>query len=981
MLRALFLVLLLLTAITNLRAQGLSSKGKEFWVTFMTNLGGGGAETARLRIYLSCDHPTNATITYTLTGASRQIPIPTANTTVQVDINALFGNNVELDDLDPFGGANNNEIVSKSLLVTAVDDITLYGVNIRAKSADAFLGLPRNVLTGRYIVLAYPNGYSEPGFGQQGGFDTPSEFAVVATEDGTNVTISPSPGLQLNSRGNKPFSVMLNRGQIFYGQADILQVAQDVSGTEVRADKPVALFSGNKRTSIPTRVANYRDHLVEQLPPLDGWGRDAMLTPHFKVTPQSTDTAVARILAAFPGTEVTIVKASGTTTYQLGPGISIEIPLLEPMTVTGSQPIMAAQYEHSVNVANGSLNAIGDPFMMLVVPRQQFDTAYAFQSIVDNEFVVHYINVVVPKSGETSLKLDAAPVNAKFLPIPGSTYLYTQLEVSPGSHYIACDSAFGLYVYGFGPATSYGYPGGMLFHKLVSDFDPPGLEWKEDCGQIEGYAFDSHISDTGIDSCYATSASRNVVLNIEPFIPGADTVRYTAKLVDPYQDGAAVIRAIDSAGHTITQSRPIPGFTLRVGAAAPATLDTFVSINARTFCRTVTIHNYGSFPQNLDRVALLDSTSHGAITATLPVIIPPGGDAQLQICFTDLADTSFTTGLTIGGDCADRMVALLPVVNVIDTTGPGIGREGIGCGDDFTISYSKRFRTSGIASFSNDTAINCTVTPITDPASLPANLVQFKLHRNDPRLDMIYQVTISDGSGNSVVDRDTIGGFTLAMLDSARDTIGVRVDKGWFSDSLALTEVRPDSITLVNYGIRPLTLASAFMKSNVRYSIPPLQLPLVIPAHSSVGLRVNVQGADVGDQIDTLVLVDLCGHNEELAMLTPVIASVSNAAVCNTRISVSTFAPVKRTFLTALAPNPSNTGAYVDVGLTHQQPVSLAIYDANGNRVMDLLQNIELNAGISRITFDVSGLGNGAYFCRMTTSGGESRVEKMIVNR
>ena len=468
-----------LAPLAGAHAQVLDSKGKEFWVAFMANWGSALTnETSDLRLYLSCAVPTSVTITFTGSATTKTIPLPVANRAVEVNINQLFGDIVELSDV--FGS---NEITPQSLHVTCPDEISLYGANIRTKSADAFMGLPLDVLTGRYIVLAYPNGYNK----QSGapGYDMPSEFAVVATEDGTNITIKPAPGLIINGRPSAPFQVSMNRGDVFFGQADLTsQQEQDVSGTEINSNKPVSVFGGNKRTSIPTRVGNFRDHLCEQLPPLDAWGKGALLTPHFKVTPQSGDTAVARILAAFPGTDVTVTRAAGPTTYSLGPGISIEVDLTEPMSVFATQPIMVAQYEHSVNLSgSNSLFGIGDPFMMLIPPAEQFDTAYAFQSIIHPEFKdYHYINVVIPTQASGSFLLDGNPIGGvSFQPIPGSRYVYAQVKVTQGSHYIRADSAFGLYVYGFGNANSYGYPGGMLFRKLVSDFEAPEMLAHEGC--------------------------------------------------------------------------------------------------------------------------------------------------------------------------------------------------------------------------------------------------------------------------------------------------------------------------------------------------------------------------------------------------------------------------------------------------------------------------------------------------------------------
>jgi hypothetical protein len=458
--------LLFFASLLPLRAQPVDNRGREFWVTFMPNLGSQGAsEASDMRLYLSSDRVTSVTITYTGTGVSRTVPLAMPNVLVEVNINMMFGDFVELDDV--FGTAN--EISAKSFHILAEDEITLYGANIRSKSADAFLGLPQDVLTGRYIVLAYPNGFS--GIASSGNYDTPSQFAVIATEDGTSIRITPQNGLIINRRPSAPFTVNLDRGEVYFGQADVFSdQEQDVSGTEILATKPVAVFGGNKRTSIPTRVGNYRDYLVEQLPPVNLWGKEVLLAPHAIVAP-TPDTAVVRVLSANPGTIVKITNANGEMTYQLGAGVSLELPLIEPMSITATEPILVAQYEHSA--ATDDASDMGDPFMMLATPSEQFQREYTIGSISHPEFQKHFINIIAPGDAIGSLRIDGQPVTAEFKPMPGSNYRYAQISVNSGSHHITADSPFGLYAYGYGQSTSYGYPGGFDFSGITGSVQAP----------------------------------------------------------------------------------------------------------------------------------------------------------------------------------------------------------------------------------------------------------------------------------------------------------------------------------------------------------------------------------------------------------------------------------------------------------------------------------------------------------------------------
>lgn len=958
-----------------LTAQVLDSKGKEFWVAFMANLGSSpGDPPCDLRFYLSAEKPATVTITHTATGQSRVITMATANVSREVNINGLFGDYTELDDV--FGFA---EISRRSYHITSTEEITLYGINILFKSADAFLGLPVDVLTGRYIVLAYPNGWDN----NTGSYDTPSQFCVIGTEDNTQVRITSPAGTRVNSHAPAvPFTVTLNRGQVFFGQA-ALNGPQDVSGTEILADKPVAVFGGHKRTSIPTRVGNYRDHLVEQLPPLDAWGRNALVTPHFEVTPGAADTAVVRILAAFLGTEVTITDRTGSQKLTLGPGISIELPLIDPMSVIANQPIMVAQYEHSV----GTQGNLGDPFMMLVPPSEQFDTAYAFQSVLHSEFAnAHYINVVIPSGGQNSMLLDNRPLNGNFRPIPGSRYLYAQVRVGGGSHYIRADSAFGLYVYGYGEATSYGYPGGMLFRTLVIDFQPPEISWDDTCGTVRGVTYDDKITDSGLDSVYTTGETKNVNVTIDKFEPGEDSVSYTAQLLDPYEDGAIGIKAIDRGGRIRTQTNLIPGFTVRVAGTqvAPAVLDTFMATNSQFFCRQVTIRNYGQFEQEIAGAVLAESFPGATITTGFPMKIPPGGAGNIEICFDNMQDTVFSVTLDIRGLCVDRRVAIIPIDSRIDTTAPSVALEGRPCADEFIVNYYERGRASGIVSVEVDTLVNCTAEMMTDTTKLPVEVLQLRLRRDNPRQDIIYAIKLRDAAGNTVIDRDTIGGFTVAVLAnrSYTDTLGMRFERDWYGDSVMMNNDRCDSVLLTNYGSQAMSINRVLMRGNIRYSVPPAQFPITIPAGEMRWVTVCIEGVETGMILDTMVIFDECDHIEELKVVTPILsANGEGLDNCNNAIGITTYAPTKRNFLTTPLPNPAHTTVTVDVALSQSSRVNLEIFDASGNPALPVLRGIDLPAGINRVAFDVSKLDNGAYFCRMQTATGQVFVEKLVVTR
>ncbi len=959
-------------------SQDLDSRGRDFWLTFMAN-NGSMQSTSDLRLYLSAQSPTTARITWVLTGSTITVPIPQANSTVEVDISGRFTSQVELDDIDLFGG---NQIQRKGIHVEADDEISVVGMNYRTFSCDAFLGLPADVLTGEYIVVSHRNGL----IGQNPAaatYDMPSQFSVVGMEDGTTVRIIPKGGLVLNRRADdSPFVVQLNRGDVFFAQAS-LSGPSDVSGTQVIASKPVSVFGGVKRASIPTRWGTYRDHLVEQLPPLQSWGRNALVTPHFPLYTGLPDTAEYRVTAAFGPTDVTITGSTTSQSVTLGAGDVLEMPLLEAASVTASGPILVTQYERSTPLQQQGVTGLGDPFMMIIPPVEQFDTSYTVQSIGYARIAdsAHYLNLVIPVDGTSGLSIDGAATVVNWRSIPGSRFVFSQLNVAPGSHYLRADSPFAVYAYGYGQAVSYGYPGAMVFRRLVKDVTPPDVYGSQLCGLFQGIATDSRIADSGIDSIYATADTVNVQVDIPPFAPDADTVFFSARLIDPYNDGVVAIRVVDSAGIISTYKQSIPGFTVGVNGQRSGTviIDTVVAINANEFCRRLTITNYGRFPQRILGLRLLDSIPQARITTTVPFTIDTGSSQSVEVCFTGLKDTTFTVGLELEGVCTSRHAAIIPVDSRIDTSAAGIGREGADCADEVFVIYTKSDRASRIASVTVDTTINGTAEVMNDPKLNPLPIVRVRLRRVDPYYDMIYQITVIDSVGNIVVDRDTIGGFTIAALNVGRDSVGVRWDKAWSRDTLGTSARICDSIELINYGIRDIDLSAVRLRGNVRYSVPPSQLPLRIPTGESRRLVVCIESPYPFDQLDTLELYDRCGHADLVPLKTPSgVLLGTGSDGCEGRIEVSVYEAAKRTFMTPPTPNPLSGEGYVDIGLTKSEVVRLEVFDLRGNRVAVLLRDVPLPEGLLRYTFDLSRLASGAYVMRLTTSSGESISQRGV---
>ena len=136
-----------------------------------------------------------------------------------------------------------SEIAGNGIYITATDDIVVYGLNKADASCSGFLIHPVDTLGMEYIPIAWWPPTEN------------TQLAIVATQDNTNVEIylHPTHGNTVEFDGEVYVSgdtikVELNAFETLQIQ-DI--TSSDVTGSLIKADKPIAAFSGNKYTSIP----------------------------------------------------------------------------------------------------------------------------------------------------------------------------------------------------------------------------------------------------------------------------------------------------------------------------------------------------------------------------------------------------------------------------------------------------------------------------------------------------------------------------------------------------------------------------------------------------------------------------------------------------------------------------------------------------------------------------------------------------------
>ncbi len=477
----------LVSIITSSPAQtSIDSKGTDFWLTFMPNFHqkdrfGADYNNDSLYIFIAASTPTSGTISYHSKQGNSFTNTFTISDTNQIYKFSIAYQNFELEGFNISGILRNSTqvkpISQQAFHVVSESEVTVYALSQAIKTSDAFLTIPTDALGTEYLVMAYRSDGTATSTTQIDGSSTPSQCAIIATDSNTIVHITPTTSTFIG--GLAPRDIILQKGEVYLLQDSISpkKLNGDLTGTSITSDKPVAVFGGQQRARLPIGfpTLNSRDFLCEEMQPVPTWGRNYFITPY----PQATNTRnrgtdLYRIMAS---EDNTLVFLNGNPLVMLNKGQLYENVLNQSEYISSSAPILIAQFKKT-SVESQGTNVTSDPFMMIIPPREQYLKQYRCTNVQvrdigsDTTYTEQYMTVIVPKYALDSVKLDGVkinPIEKKDIPFVYTDqlcvpYVYAWLKVGDGVHSIEANVPFGLLVYGYGYANSYGYVGGMALN-------------------------------------------------------------------------------------------------------------------------------------------------------------------------------------------------------------------------------------------------------------------------------------------------------------------------------------------------------------------------------------------------------------------------------------------------------------------------------------------------------------------------------------
>lgn len=443
-----------------------SSRGTRFWApyanTVLFNDRFGNSQS--MAIYIGAGAQ-EAHVTIRVNGTSwiKQYTVP-ANTAIT-------------SDLIPKAGAFDARLLQEGLSDRGISiesdaPVSAYAHIYGPSASAATMLLPVGTYGYEYYTLTGRQTYNAGGYNA-------SVVNVIAAYDSTVVEITPSVPTQGGREPNKPFRVMLRKGQVYQlmGAIDAnMEVSYDLTGTKIRSVKndndkcwPIAVFSGSNLTGFDCSLigsGGTGDNILQQNFPYQAWGKKYLTAP----TSHYTDakrlmTNVYRVSVKDP---TTIVELNGTQLTTLINNSYYEFASSTADYVKADKPIMVAQFQPSAHTC-GVTDSMGDPEMFYLSPIEQgVKEAQLYRNTTD-KIVFQYLTLVIPNNGLSSLTVDGINSYDYSYPHPnlaGYTVVVKRWTAAKTQSVVRSDSSFTAITYGMGEYESYGYNAGTMVLNL-----------------------------------------------------------------------------------------------------------------------------------------------------------------------------------------------------------------------------------------------------------------------------------------------------------------------------------------------------------------------------------------------------------------------------------------------------------------------------------------------------------------------------------
>lgn len=548
------LALLVLLSVSGY-AQQFSNKGRDFWtgygLHFLMELQQDNSQ--QMVLYFSAEQAANVKVT--IKGAT--------NTTVQtyaVPANSVIasnpmpktgGDDCRLYDVPvAYGGLGTSRIFQRSIHIESDVPIVAYAHISGAGSSGATMLMPVESWGYSYLSVNSQQALRQAVAGE-GAFNW---IFVTADHDNTVIEVTPSNPLRNGATAGVPFTVTINRGEIYQvvGAAINASTGYDLTGTKIKSVAnsagqcyPVGVFSGSSSTLISCNGQNqgFADNLIQQAFPIQAWGKTYCTAPFSASTDATINNPSIYRIAVKDAT--TVVKKNGAV---LPASTLINNTYYQYTSTTADyieadKPIMVTQYLPSMSDgANNSCNyqGLGDPEMVYLSPLEQAINSVGFYRNNVTNIDVNYLTLVIPTTGLNSLTIDG---NTSFSRVythpnkPGYSVVVQRWTASKAQCQVKSDSTFTAVTYGLGQYDSYAYNAGTYINNLSGTLSLHNTEGA--AGAVHAYTCKNTPVELSVIMAYQPTKLVWHLSELTNMTPNADVTQF-----NPVSSGTVVYKGL-----------------------------------------------------------------------------------------------------------------------------------------------------------------------------------------------------------------------------------------------------------------------------------------------------------------------------------------------------------------------------------------------------------------------------------------------------
>ncbi len=658
-----------------------------------------------LRIFIGSAYDTKVTITFSL-GEKKEV--------------FLDKNTVHTVSVPSYHESKKSEKIERNLVeIVSEFPITVYAYSTIFRSSDSYACIPLENWGKEYSVISMPNDQYNPVKYDSVNRVIPrsSEFMVMAGYDSTEVTIIPRAFTKGLKQEGSVYKVTLNKGDCYLVQSyPYPRGSADLTGSIVRADKPVGVLSGHVRTALlqgfQTEPPDTKDHICEMLMPTNAWGMSFISVP-FGTSPNKGDFFKATSLDT---NAILSINTKGNVHNLKFNNISKSaqfVGLNEPAYWVASHRVQLAQF--MLRTDDTLENIYYDPAMVILPPIEQFVSNVTFVSPGNqfkdlDKYNGHFVTIVADKTSLNTLKMNnelvygISKINDNN--IYGTNFYYATMPTKEGVNIIECEEGrFSGVIFGRGHYDSYAMIlGSSLYNPFQSDSLLPFITVDETCSKLKGEISDI-INDKSYGIHYAwvdEVQTKNFKWNIEPVSPDATSIKFTAEPIDYALNGKFVIDYKDKGGNSgryeYNHNSIKFGFNNQID---------FGDVNWKdSICYTYIVKNEGNADINFNSANISNDNRIKIYTnKTLPFLFKSGEEIEITICLKpEMNVTPVVNILNLVFDCGFEYKVKV-IANIL---GLEIATQGIDFGN-VRIGESK----CDSIIFSNKSAVEITLTSLT----------------------------------------------------------------------------------------------------------------------------------------------------------------------------------------------------------------------------------------------------------------------------